>query len=295
MPVIRSFLLILIVLAPLVVDAQSFYRRRSNRYIVVSAGTGTASYYGELRNPGSAFQAPKLNLEFGLEYKFHPRFSAKSMLTMFQLKGDDRKADNPERERRNLRFVSDNIELAFVGRAQLFEDAPRYYQRRAWNGYAFLGFGFLWYNPKADLPATDWSGNPVPNAGSNVGLRQYQTEGIAYGNVGLVVPVGLGMIFRVNPWFNIAVDGGYRFTFTDYLDDISTTHPGVSAFSDPVAAALSDRRNELDLPAAPAGTKRGSPNANDGYFILNIKVEYYLQSLFGYQTGVVHKKTAKHR
>ena len=69
---------------PMFVDAQSFYRRRRNRDFVVSFGTGTASYFGELNNPKDRFDT-KLNVEFGLEYKFHPRISPKVMLTIFQL------------------------------------------------------------------------------------------------------------------------------------------------------------------------------------------------------------------
>jgi len=281
----KCFLLILIVFIPELLDAQSFYRRRKNRSIVASFGMGSSSYFGELKNDGDIFVDLKYNLEFGLEYKLSPRISPKVMLTFFRLQGDDSKAAGGGREFRNLRFVSDNIELSAVGIVQLFEDHARYYQRKAFNAYAFLGLGVTWFNPRAEMPETDWNGDPIADAGKVVSLRQYSTEQNSYGNITLAIPFGLGIRYKLNPWFNIALDGGYRFTLTDYIDDVSTTYPGIAAFSDPAAAALSDRRHELDLPPWDEGHIRGNPDAGDGYFLINIKVEYYLPSLFGVSTG----------
>ncbi len=291
---IRILLLIAIIIIPDFVDAQSFYRRRQNRYIVVSAGSGTSTYYGELKNDGLGLDT-KLNFEAGIEYKLNPRFSPKVMLTYFRLIGDDALADDGSRKRRNLSFKSDNIELSAVAMFQLFEDPQRYYQRRPINFYGFIGIGLLWFNPKAIMPDTDWNGNPLPDAGKVTSLKQYQTEGVRYSSFGVVLPFGLGIRFRMNPWINISIDGGYRKTFTDYLDDVSTVHPGIASFSDPAAAALSDRRHELDLNDKPTGFQRGNPDDKDGYFIMNVKVEYYLQSIFGQRTGVVHRRSPKRR
>ena len=275
-------------------DAQSFYRRRRNRDFVASIGTGTASYFGELNNPKDRFDT-KLNLEIGLEYKFHPRVSPKLLFTVFQLEGDDRQADETSRQQRNLRFRSTNFELALVGIIQFIEDPPRYYQRPNLNGYFFGGLGVVYYNPKADVPDEDYSGNAFPNAGEYVALRPLQTELQSYGSVALVIPFGIGLRYKINPWFNLSLEAGYRMSFTDYLDDVSTTHPGPGAFSDPLSEALSDRRPELDLAALPAGSRRGNPDKNDGYFIWNIQIEYYLQSLFGMQTGVTRRKGSRRR
>ena len=66
-------------------------------------------------------------------------------------------------------------------------------------------------------------------------------------------------------------------TFTDYIDDVSTVHPDKSTWTDPVRIALSDRSGEIyDAPIYPPGYIRGNPKTNDGYFLLNVKVEYYL-------------------
>jgi hypothetical protein len=65
---------------------------------------------------------------------------------------------------------------------------------------------------------------------------------------------------------------------------VSTVHKDPASFSNPIAAALADRRPELGLAALPAGSQRGDPSKKDGYFLLNVKIEYYLPGniqLFG--------------
>ncbi|MFM7327781.1 MAG: hypothetical protein ACKO3B_03515, partial [Bacteroidota bacterium] len=99
--------------------------------------------------------------------------------------------------------------------------------------------------------------------------------------------------------FSIVAAGGYRLLLTDYLDDAS----GVTRADDPqqkgrypnpadlkggvagdvaTAIALSDRRKEYD-PTSGFDYRfgvRGNPKTNDGYFLFNVKLEYYLPKEF---------------
>ena len=79
-------LLVLVVFAENVV-AQSFYNRRIDRKWILSGGTGTAKYFGELNNPGELFQGTRWNMEFGLERRIDTRFAARLGLTFFQSAG----------------------------------------------------------------------------------------------------------------------------------------------------------------------------------------------------------------
>jgi hypothetical protein len=69
-------------------------------------------------------------------------------------------------------------------------------------------------------------------------------------------------------------------TFTDYLDDVSTVHQDKSGWTDPIRVALSDRGGEIGALPRPAGSIRGNPKTNDGYFLMNVKIEYYLPTNF---------------
>lgn len=243
--------------------SQSFYAIRKERAIILVAGTGTSTYFGELSNPGHYVDA-KPNINVGLQYYLTPRISVRAEATWFSLEGSDSKADDNSRKERNLSFKSNNYEVGFTGAVNLIPNGNRYYRRPYFNAYAFGGVGFIYFDPKAEYQ------------GNTYALQPLKTEGVEYSRFGFVIPFGLGARLKAGPNLNFALEGGYRKTFTDYLDDVSTFHLGPAAFTDPIAAALSDRRPELGLTAVPAGTQRGSSTGDDGYFLFNLKVEYYL-------------------
>ncbi len=263
----RSFLLAALVanLTASVASAQSFYAVRRERSLILVAGTGTSTYLGELSNNGDYLDA-KPNMNVGLQYFFGNHISARAEATWFTLKGSDAAAGDPGRVPRNLSFVSNNYEISATGAYSFFSNGNRYYRRPALNIYAFGGVGVMYYNPKT-----------IYN-GDKVALRPLQTEGVAYSSFGIVIPYGLGMRFKINPNFNLSIEGGVRKTFTDYLDDVSTVYKDNNSFTDPIAKALADRRPELSPPQQPwpAGHRRGNPKTMDSYMLLNAKLEYYL-------------------
>lgn len=259
-----------LLLLPFWLDAQSFYAIRRERSLILSVGTGTATYFGELANPGDYFDG-KLNVVAGLKMNLTPRIALRSELTWFQLTGSDAKADDGSRLKRNLSFTSSNIEFNVAGQVSLYRNGNRYYRRPGFNLYGFAGIGLTYFNPKAEYQ------------GEKYALQPLQTEGVSYSRITPVLPIGAGARFRMGPNLDLVIEGGYRVVFTDYLDDVSTTHLGPAAFSDPIAAALSDRRPELGLSAAAPGTQRGNPGKDDSYWLLNFKLEYFLPVDLGTQ------------
>lgn len=264
---LTPLLIALLILVEFSVHAQSFYSVRRDRSLLLVAGTGTSTYLGELSNPGDYLDA-KPNLNVGLQYFVAPRISFRGEVNWFQLSGDDAKADDIHRLERNLSFRSNNFEISFVGAVHLFPKGSRFYQRSILNPYAFLGLGYLYFNPSAELNGTRYA------------LAPLQTEGVAYGRTAFVVPYGLGLKVKTGPFFNFVIEGGMRATFTDYLDDVSTVHPDKSTWTDPIRIALSDRRSEKDLQPYQPGARRGNPDSNDYYFLLNAKIEYFLPTNF---------------
>lgn len=264
------FLLFFLTVGYFAADGQTFYNFRKNRNFLVTAGTGISGYKGELVNPGDLGKV-KLNIVLGVEYFFADRFSARGELTYFRISGSDANADN-SRVERNLSFFSNNIELSFTGTANLIPIGTRFYQRPRFNLYAFGGVGLLYMNPKTEYQ------------GQTYALQPLMTEGVKYSKVQPVIPLGFGIKYMVNPFFNVLLEGGYRITFTDYMDDISSKrYPNPATLKSDLSRALSDRRQEridalgLDKTAPPYNKGvRGNPDTNDGYFMFNIKVQYYL-------------------
>ncbi|MBL0745451.1 DUF6089 family protein [Chryseolinea lacunae] len=253
---------------PLLGYSQSFNLLRQERNFLVSVGSGTANYYGEMVNPGE-FGKLKPNIALGAEYYLSSRISARAELTWFQLSGDDAKADD-DRVKRNLSFTSNCIEFSVLGAVNLSPMGLRFYQRSKLNVHAFAGIGVLYFNPKAK-----YEGNSYP-------LAPLQTEGVKYSRVQPVIPFGLGARVKLNPFFNILVEAGYRITFTDYLDDVSSRrYPDPATLQSDLSRALSDRRGEIGADVPYTKGVRGNPDKKDGYFITNITLQYYLPvSLF---------------
>ncbi|MDZ4715778.1 MAG: DUF6089 family protein [Cytophagales bacterium] len=252
-----------LILLPEAVFSQSFFAMRRQRSLMFVGGIGTASYLGDLANDGDYLQA-KPTVNVGLQYYLNRKLGVRADVTWFQLSGSDAKAGAEGRVGRNLSFSSNNFEISAVAIYNLYPQGRTFYQRPAFNFYVFAGVGLCYFNPTTEYQGKTYSLPPL------------QTELVSYSTFTPVIPGGLGVRFKLGPYMNLSFEGGYRLTFTDYLDDVSTVHHDASKFSDPIAAALSDRRGELSLPLAADGVRRGNPNANDAYILFSAKLEYYL-------------------
>lgn len=245
------------------VKSQSFFAIRQERRIILTAGTGTATYFGELSNPGTVINLQP-NLNVGLQTYLNPRVSVRGELNWFVLHGDDKLANDAARQSRALSFRSNCFELSAIGEISLFANGNRYYRRPTINFYGFAGIGLLYFNPVADYNGKAYS------------LAPLHTEGVNYSRVTPVIPMGLGGRLKLTPNLNLVVEGGFRKTFTDYLDDVSTRYTAPDA-SDPVRAYFQNPGAGVTNNFT-TGTRRGNPKTMDSYFLLNAKIEYYLPS-----------------
>ena len=101
-------------------------------------------------------------------------------------------------------------------------------------------------------------------------------------------PLGVGVKYSITPKMNLGFEIAYRFTTSDYIDDVSTTYVG-NAFYDthlPAAqAALAKRmadKSNNGAGGAPfygqAGDKRGTSTNKDAYYTFGIKLGIRLGS-----------------
>jgi hypothetical protein len=237
--------------------SQSFYAIRKERSLIGYVGVGSATYFGELAPPKNSLTPAKYGFNVGLEHFVTNRISARAEATWFQISGSDKGMVG--REARNLSFTSNNIEANVAATVNLLPNGRRFYQRQMINFYGFVGLGFVYINPK-----TEYNGEMVA-------LQPLQTEGVKYSKIQPVIPFGAGMKLKMGPFFNLAIEGGMRKTFTDYLDDVSSrTYPDPATLSSDLARDLSNRSPGKSV------TIRGNPETKDWYFMLNAKLQYYL-------------------
>jgi hypothetical protein len=266
----KKLLVVLLAILPFLSEAQSFYAIKRPRNLAIHGGSGIANYFGEMVNPKSVGKV-SYNLVVGGEYFVSQRITVRAEAAWFRIAGSDANA-NDDRVERNLSFFSNCQELSASGAFYFLPESKSYYQRLSFNAYAFAGVGLVHFNPKAEYQ------------GNKYALQPLMTENVDYSRSSVVIPYGLGVRLRATPLFNVLIEGGYRKTFTDYLDDVSTRrYVDPTLLSSDLSRALADRRRERDpdYPTGPGVGVRGNPKFDDGYFLMNLKIQYYLPTEIG--------------
>lgn len=160
--------------------------------------------------------------------------------------------------------------------------------------YGFIGIGVFHFDPKGSL--TDAAGNKTwyrlkPLSTEGEGFSEYPDKK-PYNLTQLNLPMGFGMKVNITERINIAPELLYRKTFTDYIDDVSTTYIDPNYFDvhlspqdAAIARAISDKTFGIVTPGvnryAP-GTMRGNSKNNDAYFSIVLKLGIRLGKIDGY-------------
>lgn len=295
-----------IVMLSLSLNAQKRYR------FEYGVGLGLSNYLGDIGGySGNArafvldtrLEKTRWNPTAYVRYKFHPRLAVKGALNYVRIMGDDALSSNPGRHYRNLSFRNDIFDLE--GTLQLLiidKNKPMGIFRKFTNlyfaGYGFVGGGVYYSNPQTRIEL------PSENGERWVYLRRYRTEGQdqMYPLFNVCVPMGIGCTFTISRRLRahrIGVEVNWRWTPSDYLDDVSgkgdnhgwlNSGPGSIYTKDQIA--LNNRNPELSTEMQPAGmpnnygwhdnnkdgkndnnneyTRRGNYKDNDSFFTVTV-------------------------
>jgi hypothetical protein len=267
----RRTILIWLLLMCFSSQAQNFLSwKYSDRYFTLALGTGSATYFGELNSTNGISSKPQL-ISLGLEARLLNHFSARIEAAKYTLDADDSNAiEGSFEQQRNLSFSSNNWEGNFQVLYYLKPYKGDYFRRWQWDPYVGLGVGISSYNPSTDSKGTTYFLRDVPTEPNK-----------NYGVTTLIVPLTAGVKFKINDFTNLNLELGYRFTTTDYLDDVSTVYADLSDQS----LTLQDLSNPKDLIKTVnlnaynklvPGAKRGDQSNKDSYMFIMLKVEIYL-------------------
>jgi len=185
---------------------------------------------------------------------------------------------------RNLNFKSTITEANLMFELYptvLFEEEPTDTRGRL-RPYGVIGVGVFHFNPMGAYV------DPNTSQSTWVYLQPLHTEGEGfvvgrtnYNLTQLNIPMGVGVKYYASDKVNVGLELLYRKTFTDYIDDVSTTFvdPNVlpstlPAGTSPIAVAMSNKSPLQGVPnsAYNPGDKRGDPQQMDAYFTLGLKV-----------------------
>lgn len=256
----------------------------TGQYTEVGVFAGVSNYHGDLtpKNLEVSSYAPAFGA-FG-RYNFNGHFAIKTHFYKGILQGSDFNAQVTKGEReRNLSFQSDIYELG----AQFeynFLDFKVKIKDHITTPYVFAGVSGFYYNPQAEINGQWFNLRTLSTEGQ--GLEGSDTQ--PYSKFTVAIPWGLGVKFNLNHLTNIGLEFGIRTTFTDYIDDVSTTYPDLDLLANEkgdFAAALSYRMPEYDpdAPIDPQGMSRGNPEDNDWYFFGGVTISVNIGKANGFK------------
>ncbi len=292
-------------------SAQRF--TKSKRYTSIGFSVNAMNYFGDI-TPAENFtstdlQFTRYNLGVHVSRRLTPRFTSRFSFNYGRVKGDDYNSQDPTdnnarfRYLRNASFRTSIYELSAVGIIDLIENRQSYLRRPEFVPYVFGGVAGFYYNPKTQAP----EGFGGPN--NWVALQPLHTEGKSYSLFQIAIPFGVGFRYKASPRWDVSFEIGYRFLFTDYLDDVSGNYADPSTLSSDLARAIANRTTEVNsaggnfrdlervksdigyseltfkdandnsyqsIQGYEAGQKRGSPNEKDWYMVTGFHLNYIL-------------------
>ncbi len=247
-------------------------------YFKVGISVGPTHYLGDLDDDFTLkFTRPGVGIQGS--YRFNPFMTARLGFYQGWMGATDAVSTNPIRERRNLSFRSPITEGSFTVAFDFLPTDRQYSYRPVYTPYVFGGVALFSFNPQAqlngqwyDLQPLGTEGQFLPDADGRYPEPYRLTQ--------LSIPMGAGVRFAISKKFDLEFETGFRKTFTDYLDDVSTRYPDLEALraQNPVAALLSDR---IDLVQYPDGASavngiRGDRTQQDWYIYSNVRISFIL-------------------
>ena len=232
---------------------------------------------------------PAISLAY--RYKLNKNINIHSSFNYLSLSGDDKLTTDIYRNNRNLNFKSNIFELSArfefgissikrLGVYSLKKSLAHTNKSRSYELIGFIGVGAFYFNPKGKDPST----------GKYVALQPLHTEGQGlaggpkqYKRVAISLPVGIAFHAILNKFWSVGLEFSYRKTFTDYIDDVSTTYYNNAALKESYGAtsALLADPSKGDIPGASSpnadgtGAQRGDKE-KDSFMSLQLTVGRFL-------------------
>jgi hypothetical protein len=241
-------------------------KNQLNQYSTVGIGGGSSHYFGDLSPYGYFYYGlittVRWNATINYTRQLSPQIAARVGFTWARIAGDDYTFSQRNIAKfsqpflRNLHFRNDIKEFTLTGLfnlSQQYSKGPR--GKSSIMPYSFIGFGFFAHNPQARDVATinPTNGNILLGGWTNLRDKQTSGQGInptypkSYSLIQPVFPVGLGVKIKINDKFDLGLEGGFRITLFDYLDDVGNSDypdPADLIAVSPLSLAFANRAGE---------------------------------------------------
>jgi hypothetical protein len=242
---------------------------------------GAGHYFGDL-NTRAALNRPNLSGGIYFIKQFNNYIGIRLAGDYAFLAYSDIYSKNETQIKRNLSFNTNVWEASLSGYFNFFRFIPGV------SGYKFtpylsLGVGVFTYDPYAYLQGTKYYLRPLGTEGQNFDSGRKQ-----YSDMAICIPFTVGFKYSINESMNVFAEVGYRFTNTDYIDDVSTNYAGADAFVlthadgtqeiEYPAYYLQDRSYEKGAVIGVKGRQRGNSAQKDAYVLFHVGVSFNISS-----------------
>ncbi len=277
----RTVLAFVIGIAAMKADAQLY---ESNIHQgEFGAAIGLAHYFGDL-NTRAGINRPKFSGGLFFIKQLNKYIGIKIAGDYAFLGYSDVYSKNEVQKRRNLSFNTNLWEASLSGYFNFFKFMPGV-EGYNYTPYVALGIGVFSYDPFAYLQGQKYFLRPLGTEGQGTSLYPDRKP---YNSMAICFPLTVGFKYSLNEDLNLFGEIGYRFTSTDYLDDVSTTYAGPDAFpaipqedgtlAPSPAYLLQDRSYETGTPIGIKGRQRGNSLQKDAYVMLHFGVSINLST-----------------
>ena len=233
---------------------------------------GSSYYLGDINSKHFDYMMPSGGIV--IRKNIDRRIVVKSELLLGNIRADDaRNRNDTMKLNRNLHFRSPIYELS--GQVEFnflpYETGNSLYP---FTPFIFAGVSLFRFNPKAEANNGEWiSLQPLGTEGQGTTSFQDRKK---YALTQFSIPMGGGFKIAVNKTFNIILEYGIRKTFTDYLDDVSTSYIGGNLIDmSPLGIEMSDK--SLNGPQA-KDFQRGDSKDKDWYTFTGITLSFKILS-----------------
>lgn len=225
---------------------------------------GTSYYIGDL-NPDNPLGC-RYHLAQGGYYRYNinSRIGVRFQILQGTIEAWDEDRKNPWSVNRNLHFRNTMMEYSITGEINYIDHVLGNPENRI-TGFLSAGLAYYSHDPESMDSFGNW--HPLQPMGTE---GQGWIEGIdVYKLSGVALPYGMGFKMNLGTLMSFQMEWGMRKTWTDYLDDVSTSYVDNDVLRierGELSAELADRIIELpEGMDSSAGMQRGDPGRNDKY------------------------------
>jgi hypothetical protein len=240
---------------------------------------GTMVYQGDLSHNYFFYNNYKVAYGAYIAYPLKDRVSARVMYNKGYIAGADSVGLDPEIILRNLDFFSDIHEFSILADFYLLK-FNSLSDNASFSPYISTGLTVFHFNPMAHLFDTVYELQPLGTEGQGTSVFPDRKP---YWRTQVAVPLEIGFKYTPTRAIGIAIAGGVRVTFTDYLDDVSRSYVNAEALiseNGMVSYLLSNRTWEVSEDGLPKvltnSSIRGGANSNDYYGWIGVTLSYIL-------------------